>query len=97
MSKTRSDSFDDDDDDDDSEVYEESVEANSQDLQTLPCPYCKADVYEGADVCPKCGSFVTFDDLSEASSTKSKWFMVAAILLIAIFGGVVGALTWIVH
>jgi hypothetical protein len=98
VASTRSsDSFDEDEEDDDSEVYDEGVEADSTDLETLPCPYCGAEVYEGADVCPKCGSFVTLDDLKAAGTNRSKWFVVAAILLIAIFAGAVGALRWLAY
>jgi hypothetical protein len=102
VKSTKSDSFDEDDDDDLDAWREEEENAakfdpDEHEHDSFPCPYCKAEVFENADICPKCGSFVSFDDLQQNPSQQPKWVLVTVILLIAVFGGVVGALTWIVH
>lgn len=53
--------------------------ADSVDL--VPCPYCKAMVYEQADVCPECGSFIFHD---EESTRRPRWFFITVIICIII-------------
>ncbi|MFT3785539.1 MAG: hypothetical protein QM770_05170 [Tepidisphaeraceae bacterium] len=86
MARTQSDSFD--EDPSDEQEWDESDVDESVD--TFPCPYCKTEVYEHADICPACGSFVAFP----ASSSRPKWILVTAILLIAVMGGAVGIFSW---
>ena len=40
---------------------------------TAPCPYCGAEIYEDADVCSHCGSFVLMQDTRTGLSPWVKW------------------------
>ena len=58
-----------------------------------PCPYCEKLLYENADLCPHCGNFINFDELS---SGRPGWFKLG--LGLALFGmlgaAVMGVLFW---
>jgi hypothetical protein len=81
------DQFDYDDDDGHDEVDPEAPDASDMDpededddeFDTVPCPYCHRPVYEHADVCPHCRSFLSFHD---APRHRPLWIVVAAILAI---------------
>jgi len=66
-----------DDCDMDGDVGEEAEE-------TLLCPHCRRDVYEAADLCPQCGSFISAEDMLKGRPT---WIVVG--LVIATIGAVV--------
>ena len=68
------------------EVDPEAPDASDMDrddeddeLDAVPCPYCNRPVYEHADVCPHCGSFLSFQN---APRHRPLWIVVAAILAI---------------
>ena len=85
----------DDEEDDEAEVddREEPDEADTDDrLETelVPCPYCGMAVYEEAEVCPHCKSFITAGRVT----AKRPWWVVGAavVLLLAIL---LGWLSWV--
>ena len=59
----------------------------------VPCPYCGKAVYEEADVCPHCGSFI----VAERVTSKRPWWVVAAaiVLLAAVISGWLLSVMWL--
>ncbi len=75
----------DDDELDDREDPDESDmddDDDSADCDTVPCPHCRKPVYEEADVCPHCGSFIA----RQHRTRHPTWVLVAAVLLLAAIG-----------
>ena len=51
---------------------------------TLPCPYCGELIFEDAEICPVCGSFIVDED----RPNKPNWVLwTAVVLLILILTG----------
>src|SRR4051794_24781633 len=49
------------------------------------CPYCRAEIYEGAEQCPKCRSYISEE---EAPAGRPAWVVVVTLaLLVAIVIG----------
>ena len=78
------------DEDDEAELdeREEPDEADTDDrleAELVPCPDCGKAVYEEAEVCPHCGSFIS----GETVTAKRPWWVVAAAiaLLVAVLLG----------
>jgi endogenous inhibitor of DNA gyrase (YacG/DUF329 family) len=51
------------------------------DAMTVPCPHCGADVFDEADVCPRCGNFIVHGEAS--SKRPSVWLLVGVIVCLA--------------
>jgi hypothetical protein len=69
-----------DDDDDDDQVDQ------------VPCPYCGKPVYERAEVCPHCRSYISREDAPRSPSRRGVplWVWVGAALVMAV------VVTWVV-
>jgi len=63
----------DDADEDDGDEYAE----------TIRCPHCKREVYEGAEQCPKCGEYLT--DEESPRTGHPRWVIVTAVVMLAAF------------
>ncbi len=50
---------------------------DDDDADTVPCPYCRRPVYETAEVCPHCGSYI----LDEAASRRKPWWVIAGVVV----------------
>ncbi len=61
------------DETDDEDEYSEDEEA-----QTLPCPHCRAEIYEDAEQCPYCGEYVTHSTSIWAG--RPWWWIVLGLL-----------------
>ncbi len=46
--------------------------------ETVPCPSCGADVYEDAEQCPYCGSYITSS--TSPWGGRSVWWVALAVL-----------------
>ena len=55
--------------------------------ETVPCPSCRAQVYEEAERCPRCGTYILREDLP---GRRPWWFVIAALLCLIV------ALAWAV-
>ena len=51
--------------------------------ETVPCPYCGADVYEQAEVCSRCGAYISTED---APARKPTWMVIASLAVLAAMG-----------
>lgn len=63
------------DDLDDSEHPDEPDDDDSD--ETVPCPYCREPVYEDAERCPSCGSYLSEID---APRRHPWWFLLGFVL-----------------
>ena len=69
------DPLDDAEDPSDADVGDEDDE-----VDTHRCPHCRKMVYEQAEVCPHCGSYIGVED---APPRKSWWFVITVLLCLA--------------
>ena len=51
---------------------------HDDELPTVPCPYCQADVLEEAQYCPRCENYLSKEDAPAAS--KPLWIWVLLIV-----------------
>lgn len=56
------------------------------DDETVPCPFCKKPVFEGAELCPHCRSFVS----SEDAPRRHGWLIWVGVIL-----ALIGMLWWV--
>jgi uncharacterized paraquat-inducible protein A len=76
---------DDDGEDLDAREFREPESNDNGFAETVPCPSCRAQVYEEAERCPRCGTYITHE---EFSSRRPWWFLIAALLCLLV------ALSW---
>jgi hypothetical protein len=57
---------------------------------TMPCPYCGADIYDDSERCASCGSYLSDED---APSGRSWSFRLMALICLAV--AVCWALLWL--
>lgn len=69
------------DDDLGDDKYPDEPEADEDDDETVPCPYCRADVYEGAERCPDCGHYLSQED---APRRRPGWQVVGVLICLAL-------------
>lgn len=61
----------------------DEVTDDGESVDTRTCPACGASVYEHADVCPKCGEYLSDDNTGR--SRKPWWIVLAALLVLSAF------------
>ena len=59
----------------------------AEDDDTIPCPHCRAPVYEGAEQCPACGNYLSEED---APAAPKPWWIVLGLVL-----GLSAACLWV--
>jgi hypothetical protein len=72
---------------------EEDIERFSGD--TARCPDCNAEVWDAADVCPKC--FAYLGGATQSRPSAQQWFdrkMFVLIIILLIIGLFIGGLIW---
>jgi hypothetical protein len=60
--------------DDDQEDLEFSNPAADADTDTIPCPHCQAAIFDEAEQCPECGTYLSAED---APPQRKPWWIVA--------------------
>lgn len=77
-----------DEDDDDAELDREDPDQADIDPDeseatgdTEPCPYCRKPVWDQADICPHCGTFVSF---ATVRRRKPLWLILTVAICILI-------------
>jgi hypothetical protein len=45
--------------------------------ETVPCPWCRKPVYEGAERCPRCGRYLSEQD----APRRYPWWLIAGVVL----------------
>jgi len=61
----------------DEELYDDLPEEDELNL-TVPCPSCRAEVYEDSPRCPSCGSYITHD--RSPWTGRPIWWIVLAVV-----------------
>lgn len=56
--------------------------SDEEDDATVPCPYCRQEIYEDAERCPHCGRYISEEDAP--SSPKPWWIIVGALLCLLV-------------
>ena len=77
---------DDESDDDEPELAareepDESDRDNGDDSATVPCPYCRKEVYEAAEVCPHCRNYLSSED---APPNHRRWLVTGVVLCLLV-------------
>jgi hypothetical protein len=75
-----------DDWDEDEDELPEGVYYDDE-IPTVPCPYCRAEISEEAQWCPRCENYLSREDAPPAGSRRSAFWIVAMILAL-------GAAVW---
>lgn len=63
---------------DDDDWNESGFQADDDTGETIPCPYCRKDVYEGAEQCPHCRQYLSSED---APVSQKPWWIVAGAIV----------------
>ena len=79
------------DDFDADDEFEEDVDDGSDDGDstvdddepTIPCPFCKAEIWEDAPRCPRCGNELGGADMP--APRRPWWVLITALLLLYLF------------
>lgn len=54
---------------------------NEDSVDTIPCPKCGKPIYENAEICHKCGSYVSRE---ESAQHKPIWMIATVITLVVV-------------
>lgn len=86
------------DDWDESDEYDAGRDYDPDDPETFPagvydddgpttvsCPYCKADVFEDSEQCPRCGTYITGEDAPQQRAGAWVILMILALLAVALW------------
>lgn len=58
---------------------DESVgQSDEEDEPTIPCPYCRREIYEDSVRCPHCGQYISEED---ASPGRKPWWVILGVVL----------------
>lgn len=70
-------------DEDDWDEDEEEDEGEGED--TIPCPHCRRQIYDGAERCPNCGEYISIED--GPRERKPIWIVATCVvcLVVALF------------
>jgi hypothetical protein len=73
--------------DEDDDAWDDEGEEDDEDV-TAPCPYCGRAVYDDAERCPGCGSYLSRED----EPRRKPWWLVVGVAagLYAVYRWVVG-------
>jgi hypothetical protein len=58
-------------------------------VDTVPCPFCQAEVFEDAEWCPHCRNYLFYDD---SQQRRQPWWVVAGVVV-----SLLVVLYWIFH
>ena len=56
----------------DDDVWDEDDES------TIPCPYCRREIFEDSPQCPHCGQYISKED---APAGRRPWWIIVGVLL----------------
>ncbi len=73
--------------DEDPEDWEYPDDEDDDD-ETMSCPHCRASIYDDAERCPKCGSYLSRED----APWRKPWW-----LLLGVFACLGVVTWWILH
>ncbi len=90
----REDQFEEDDEADvgDREDPDESDTDDDDEPELIDCPYCGKEIYEQAEVCPHCGSYISSED-PERPVRRPRWLVVGVVVALIVV--VIWTLTYV--
>jgi hypothetical protein len=56
----------------------------------IPCPHCRAEIDEESEQCPKCGMYLTREEVAPAQGKSTVWIILMALALLATLAWVFG-------
>lgn len=68
----------------DEEDWSDEEEADDDGDATVPCPYCRREIYEDSVRCPYCERYLSDEDAPP--NRKPWWIIVGALLCLAVVG-----------
>lgn len=74
----------------DDDEFEDDPDIDDRDgEETMACPYCRAEIWEGALRCPRCERYLSDED---APTDRKPWWLIVgvALCLYAVYRWVVG-------
>jgi len=54
-------------------------DADDDDLDTIPCPYCRRDIAEDTPRCPYCENYLSEEDSAAPPEAKPWWLILGVI------------------
>ena len=57
---------------------ESDNEVNGDDEPTIPCPYCRREMFEDSARCPHCGQYISAED---SPPGRKPWWIIVGVLL----------------
>ena len=69
-------------DPDDTDTYPEGLHEDPE-LPTVPCPYCRAEILEDSEQCPRCGKYISRED-APPQSRSGVWMVLVILALVAV-------------
>ena len=72
----------------DFEDPDESDMDDDDDPELIPCPFCREDISEEAEVCPHCRNYISAED---APRRIPLW------LIVGVVAAVIGLMMWFLH
>lgn len=79
MSRTRYD----DPDEDDAGDWGAEDDYGDDGPATVACPYCRAEILEDAEQCPKCGQYISKEDMPTGGFSAIGWVLIILMLFAA--------------
>jgi predicted nucleic acid-binding Zn ribbon protein len=49
------------------------------DEPTVECPYCRAEIHEDSQRCPRCGEYISAEDA--APSARKPWWLILGVIV----------------
>ena len=56
---------------------DDSDGSDTDNAETIPCPYCRKPLFEGAEFCPRCKNYLSAED----APRRYPWWLVAGVIL----------------
>jgi endogenous inhibitor of DNA gyrase (YacG/DUF329 family) len=68
--------------DDEADRDDREYPGPEDDDETVPCPYCGAEVYEDAERCPHCESYISREDAPARKPWWIAWGVFVCLLIV---------------
>jgi DNA-directed RNA polymerase subunit RPC12/RpoP len=58
--------------------WDDDFGSDDENEPTVPCPYCRREIFEGSPRCPHCGQYIFADD---SPPMRKPWWIIVGVLL----------------
>ena len=52
-------------------------DSDADNAETIPCPHCRKPIYENAELCPHCKSYISNED----APRRYPWWLIAGVVV----------------